>query len=63
MREGNHIFLKNRSGIFFARGLDKNSASAPDGQITLRYRVKKRQQRSAFHSDSSPDERSDIRES
>jgi hypothetical protein len=39
MRDGmarrNHVFLKNRSDLFFARGLDRNSRTLPVGQITL----------------------------
>jgi hypothetical protein len=32
----NHIFLKNRSNLFFARGLDRNSQTPPVGQISRR---------------------------
>jgi hypothetical protein len=34
----NHIFPKNRSEIFFARGLDRNSRGPPVGQSSLRWR-------------------------
>jgi hypothetical protein len=30
----NHLFLKNRSDLFFARGLDTSSGRVPVGQIS-----------------------------
>jgi len=48
MARANHIFLKNRSDLFFARGLDRNSQSLPDGQITWRRTARKRLWHSAF---------------
>src|SRR6266702_1304881 len=47
-RERNHRLLKNRSDLFFARGLDRNSRRLPVGQISWWKRERKRLQRSAF---------------
>jgi hypothetical protein len=48
MARRNHRFRKNRSDIFFARGLDKNSRTLPVGQITWCNKIVKFLQRSHF---------------
>src|SRR5450755_1805570 len=44
IRKENHNFLKTGSEIFFAGGLDRNSQTPPDGQISRHRRARRRLQ-------------------